>query len=148
MGINVDFLKKEYKCKRSWALLIVLSLTYILIFDIAFFMYKNSLLINYENIGEKNKLILVKVLTYYVDLFIYFFIIPILSFKLINNLKKTNLFNYFFQREAYNNLYVIKYISLWLFSSIMILFLIIIGIQFIFALSHFWIIGINNAGFF
>lgn len=112
MGINVDFLKKEYKCKRSWALLIVLSLTYILIFDIAFFMYKNSLLINYENIGEKNKLILVKVLTYYVDWFIYFFIIPILSFKLINNLKKTNLFNYFFQREAYNNLYVIKYISL------------------------------------
>ncbi|WP_339034713.1 hypothetical protein [Spiroplasma endosymbiont of Cantharis rufa] len=147
MHINFDFFKEHIKNAKSWIVLISLTLIYFLIFNIAFFTYKSNLLYNSKNSADENKLILINVLVYYVDWFIYFCIIPFISFVLINYLKKIKILNYFFQRDAYRNLYIFRYICLWLLSSFIILLIVTSSINSIFILFHFWIIGFNNIGF-
>ncbi len=97
MHINFDFFKEHIKNAKSWIILISLTLIYFLIFNIAFFTYKSNLSYNSKSSADENKLILINVLVYYVDWFIYFCIIPFISFVIINYLKKVKILNYFFQ---------------------------------------------------
>ncbi|AUB31490.1 hypothetical protein SFLOR_v1c04380 [Spiroplasma floricola 23-6] len=147
MQISLDFLKDNVKNLKSWILILILTLIYFLIFNIAFFTYKANLSFNFNKTEDSSKLIFLNVLFNYVDWFLYFCIIPFLSFWLVNYLKKIKIINYFFERDAYRNLYIMKYIILWFLSSVIILLIITTSMQLLFALFHFWVIGLKNSGF-